>query len=116
LDPRTLTLKAGVLPMIGEPHLPDQQSDGDRAWYAMPRAIPLRIAMEAEPLEKRVGAIATVAQTLAGLVCNPGAHFAHPPGPRHGRAKNARHRCGQADTLRPPLEFAGCAEMSNETL
>src|SRR6184192_4395047 len=54
---RSLTLEAGVLPMIGEPHLPERQTEEDRAWYAMPRATPLRTAMEGEPLERRVGAI-----------------------------------------------------------
>ena len=65
---RSLTLEAGVLPMIGEPHLPGRQTAEDHAWYAMPRATPLRAALEGEPLDQRVGAIATIAQTLAGLV------------------------------------------------
>lgn len=63
---RTLTDTTGVLALV-DSHLPDVPSKADRPWLAMPVATLLNEALEDEPLEVVVEAVATIATTLARL-------------------------------------------------
>ena len=63
---RGLGDRPGVLPVL-DAYLPEEASSEDRPWLAMPIATPIREALADEPLETAVDAVATVAETLAGL-------------------------------------------------
>jgi serine/threonine protein kinase len=64
---RGLGAMPGVLPLL-DSYLPEAPSKSDRAWLAMPIAIPLdRAFSEDSQLDEIVVAVATIAQTLARL-------------------------------------------------
>ena len=56
----------GVLPLL-DAYLPDQPSRRDQPWLAMPIATPIVDAVEGKSLVDVVGAVATIADTLARL-------------------------------------------------
>jgi len=58
--------KTGILPVV-DAHLPANPSREDRPWLAMSIATPLAGALQGEPLELVVTAVAAIAATLARL-------------------------------------------------
>lgn len=56
----------GVLPLI-DAYLPEQPARQDPAWLAMPIATPIAEAVAGLPLDRVVGAVAEIADTLARL-------------------------------------------------
>jgi serine/threonine protein kinase len=63
----------GVLPII-DASLPERPSRAEPAWIAMPRATPIRNALEDATLREKVEAIADIADTLARLAAAGVAH------------------------------------------
>lgn len=56
----------GVLPLI-DAYLPEVPSRADRAWLAMPLAIPIEQVLEGRPLQDAVDAVRRISETLADL-------------------------------------------------
>ncbi len=52
----------GILPVF-EKHLPEKSTAADRAWFVMPLATDLAIALAGAPLESKVSAVRDVART-----------------------------------------------------
>jgi hypothetical protein len=63
--------ETGILPVI-EKHLPEKSTVADRAWFVMPLATDLKIALARAPLESKVSAVRDVAHTLARLLADHG--------------------------------------------
>jgi Protein kinase domain len=61
----------GILPVL-EKHLPEKSTVADRAWFVMPLATDLTIALAGAPLDAKVSAIRDVARTLARLLAEHG--------------------------------------------
>lgn len=76
---RGLTMNDGVLPLL-DANVPDRPTAENRAWLAMPIAVPIARALRGASLETVVEAIATVAETLANLAERGVAHRDVKPG------------------------------------
>lgn len=77
---RALGETEGVLPLI-DAHVPVEVSRQDRPWLAMPIAMPIRNALDDQPLETVVEAVARIATTLVRLLSDHGiAHRDIKPG------------------------------------
>ena len=68
---RSLDSPDGVLPLL-DAHLPENPTKDDRPWLAMPIARPIAEALEGQPLEAVVAALAEIAGTLARLAAEHG--------------------------------------------
>lgn len=67
---RRLGTHPGVLPLL-EASLPERPTSTSPAWLAMPRAVPIRVALGADaPLHSVVEAIASIASTLDKLAAD----------------------------------------------
>lgn len=74
-----LTANDGVLPLL-DANIPVRPTADNRAWLAMPVAVPIRQELSGSSLETVVEAVATVAETLANLAERRIAHRDVKPG------------------------------------
>lgn len=74
-----LTIDDGVLPLL-EANVPINPTKENRAWLAMPVAVPIKKALSGLPLETVVDALAAIAETLASLAEREIAHRDVKPG------------------------------------
>jgi serine/threonine protein kinase len=61
-----------VLPIIGDPHLPDKPHKKDKPYFAMPLASRLDVAIKGASLHEKVEAIRQLAEALAQLLAQHG--------------------------------------------
>jgi serine/threonine protein kinase len=76
---RSMGHETGALPLL-DAYLPSEPSPSDRAWLAMPIAIPIQVALEDEPLETVVTAVGEIATTLARFAARGVGHRDIKPG------------------------------------
>lgn len=76
---RGLTIDDGVLPLL-DASVPTHPTKENRAWLAMPVAVPIKKALSGLPLEAVVDALAAIAETLASLAERRIAHRDVKPG------------------------------------
>jgi len=63
---RRLGDRRGLLPLL-DANVPEEPAKGERVWYVMPEAEPLRDAMSGRPVAEVVAAVRALAKTLAEL-------------------------------------------------
>jgi len=76
---QSLGIQPGIIE-IWEAHLPDEPRKRDRAWYVMPLAVPLERALQGQPVQHVVEAVAQIAEALASLHGSDTAHRDLKPG------------------------------------